>query len=153
MTQECTDLITQTTKYMKKAKSYALKLLSKRDYFEAELRRKLSLKGFSEEEIQKTIEYLKEQKLLDDKKLLERYKEVNLQKGKSPLSIKNKLYRKGVTDIDFSYEEELESALYLLKFKYKKEKKYADIVKFLKNRGFSYSVIQEAANKFLDGEE
>ncbi|WP_293445795.1 regulatory protein RecX [Persephonella sp.] len=138
---------------MEKAKSYALKLLSKRDYFEAELRNKLSLKGFSEEEIQKTIEYLKEQKLLDDKKLLERYKEINLQKGKSPLSIKNKLYRKGITDIEFSYEEELKSALHLLRFKYKKEKRYADIVKFLKNRGFSYSVIQEATNKFLDGEE
>ncbi len=138
---------------MEKVKSFALKLLSKRDYFEAELRNKLLLKGFTEEEIQKTIEYLKDQKLLDDRKLLERYKEINLQKGKSPLSIKNKLYRKGITDVEFSFEEELESALYLLNFKYKKEKNYADIVKFLKNRGFSYSVIQEATNKFLDGEE
>jgi len=138
---------------MEKVKSYALKLLSKRDYFEAELRKKLSLKGFNQDEIHKTIEYLKGQKLIDDKKLLERYKQVNLQKGKSPLSIKNKLYRKGITQVDFSYEEELESALYLLRFKYKKEKSYVDIVKFLKNRGFSYSVIQEAANKFLDGEE
>ncbi|HHG74792.1 MAG TPA: regulatory protein RecX [Persephonella sp.] len=138
---------------MEKAKSYALKLLSKRDYFEPELRSKLLLKGFTEEEIQKTIEYLKDQKLLDDRKLLERYKEINLQKGKSPLSIKNKLYRKGITDVEFSFEEELKSALHLLNFKYKKEKNYADIVKFLKNRGFSYSVIQEAVNKFLDGEE
>ena len=138
---------------MKKVRSYALKLLSKRDYFEAELKRKLLLKGFPEDEIKKTIEYLKDQNLLDDRKLLERYKEVNLQKGKSPLSIKNKLYRKGITDVEFSFEEELEAALYQLRFKYKKEKKYADIVKFLKNRGFSYSVIQEAANKFLNGEE
>ncbi len=138
---------------MEKAKSYALKLLSRRDYFETELKNKLLLKGFSEKEVQKTIEYLKEQKLIDDEKLLERYKEINLQKGKSPLSVKNKLYRKGITEVEFSFEEELKSALYLLNFKYKKEKNYADIVKFLKNRGFSYSVIQEAANKFLDGEE
>jgi regulatory protein len=138
---------------MEKARSYALRLLSKRDYFEEELRRKLFLKGFPEEEIDRTVEYLKKENLINDEKLTERYKEINLQKGKSPLYIKSKLYKKGIKDVDFSYEEELDAALYLLKFKYKKEKKYPDIVKFLKNRGFSYPVIQEAVNKFLNGEE
>ncbi|SNZ06339.1 regulatory protein [Persephonella hydrogeniphila] len=138
---------------MEKAKSYALRLLSKRDYFEEELRRKLLQKGFQEEDIHQVIEYLKKENLINDDKLLERYKEINLQKGKSPLYIKNKLYRKGVKNIDFSYEEELDAALYLLKFKFRREKNYTDIVKFLRNRGFSYTVIQEAANKFLNGEE
>ncbi|WP_457627174.1 regulatory protein RecX [Persephonella sp.] len=137
---------------MEKAKTYALKLLAKRDYFEKELREKLRKKGFPEEDIEQTIVYLKNEKLIDDRKLLERYKELSIQKGKSPASLKAKLYRKGITEVDFSYEEELESALYLLENKYRKEKNYRDVVKFLKNRGFSYSVIQEAVNKFLNGE-
>lgn len=137
---------------MKKAKDYAFKLLSKKDYFENELRNKLVKKGFSQEEINDVISYLKQEGYLNDKKLLQRYKELAIEKGKSPLSLRKKLYLKGIYDIEFSYEEELQSAIHLLKFKYKKGKNYADIVKFLKNRGFSYSVIQEAANKYLNGE-
>jgi len=137
---------------MEKAKIHALKLLSKKDYFEKELREKLKKKGFPEEEIEQTILYLKNQKLIDDVKLLKRYKELSIQKGKSPANLRAKLYRKGITEVELSYEEELESALYLLENKYRKEKNYKDVVKFLKNRGFSYSVIQEAVNKFLNGE-
>lgn len=137
---------------MEKAKSYALKLLAKKDYFESEIRRKLSQKGFSEEEIEETVIYLKKQHLINDDKLLERVKEKAIEKGKSSTYIKRKLFSKGVS-IEISYEEELKSAMNLLKNKYKREKRFYDIVKFLKNRGFSYSVIQEAANKFLDEEE
>ncbi len=137
---------------MEKAKSYALKLLAKKDYFESEIRRKLSQKGFSEEEIEETVIYLKNQHLINDDKLLERVKEKAIEKGKSSTYIKRKLFSKGVS-IEISYEEELKSAMNLLKNKYIGEKRFYDIVKFLKNRGFSYSVIQEAANKFLDEEE
>ncbi len=137
---------------MEKAKSYALKLLAKKDYFESEIRRKLSQKGFSEEEIEETVIYLKNQHLINDDKLLERVKEKAIEKGKSSTYIKRKLFSKGVS-IEISYDEELKSAMNLLKNKYKWEKRFYDIVKFLKNRGFSYSVIQEAANKFLDEEE
>ncbi|WP_457640089.1 regulatory protein RecX [Persephonella sp.] len=138
---------------MKEAVSYALKLLSRRDYFEAELRQKLLMKGFDDSTVEQTVNYLKEQSLLNDEKLIERYREKAVQKGKSSAYIRSKLYRKGVSDIGLSFEEELESALNLLKNKYRKGKNYPDVVKFLKNRGFSYSVIQEAVNKFLNGEE
>jgi len=130
-------------------KSEAFKLLSKRDYFSEELKRKLIQKGFPEKEVEETILYLKKEGYLDDKKLLERYKELSIQKGESSIKLRAKLYRKGVTDLEFSYDEELEAALNLLQNKFKKEKNYPNVVKFLKNRGFSYSVIQEAVKKFL----
>jgi len=130
-------------------KSEAFKLLSRRDYFSEELKRKLIQKGFSESEVDEIIKYLKEEGYLDDEKLLERYKELSIEKGESFLKLKSKLYRKGIKDLDFSYEEELEAALNLLQKKFKKEKNYPNVVKFLKNRGFSYSVIQEAVKRFL----
>ncbi|NPA57839.1 MAG: regulatory protein RecX [Aquificae bacterium] len=138
---------------MGKAKSYALRLLAKKDYFEGELREKLARKGFSQEEIDRTVNYLKEEGLIDDRKLIERYKELSLQKGKSSAYLKAKLLRKGVREVEISFEEELQSALYLLENKFRKEKNYPNVVKFLKNRGFSYGVIQEAVNKFLNGEK
>ncbi|NPA12713.1 MAG: regulatory protein RecX [Aquificae bacterium] len=138
---------------MGEAKSYALKLLAKKDYFEKELRDKLSKKGFSEEEIEGAISHLKNLGLIDDSKLLERYIELAVKKGKSGAYLRQKLYQKGIYDFEMDYNDELQSALNLLHSKYRKEKNYKDIVKFLKNRGFSYSVIQDAVNKFLNGEE
>ncbi|MDQ7055076.1 MAG: RecX family transcriptional regulator [Persephonella sp.] len=89
---------------------------------------------------------------MDDRKLLERFKEKAIQKGKSSAYLRKRLFSKGVYD-ELSHEEELKSAINLLENKYRGEKEFYNIVKFLKNRGFSYSVIQEAVNKFLNGEK
>ncbi len=132
-----------------KLKQEAIKLLSKKDYFSEELKRKLLKKGFEEKEIDEIIQYLKEKELINDKQLKERYKELALEKGKSKLALKKKLYQKGVSiDIQMSYEEELKSALNLLRKKYKKEKDIKKIIKFLINRGFPYSIAKEASNIF-----
>ncbi len=133
--------------------SYAFKLLSKRDYFSSELKDKLLRKGFDPEDIKKVIDYLIKEKYIDDAKLKERYIRVLKEKGKSPIYIKRKLYLKGVEPPDISYDEEFDTAYNLLKTKYKKEKQFNTVVKFLKNRGFSYSIIIEVANKFLEEEE
>jgi regulatory protein len=73
-------------------KSYALKLLSKRDYFEEELKQKLLKKGFDKEKIEEVLEYLKQQNLLNDEKLKERFKEKSINKGESSLKIKQRIY-------------------------------------------------------------
>ncbi|WP_297453567.1 regulatory protein RecX [Persephonella sp.] len=138
---------------MKKIKSVAFRLLAKKDYYKQELKQKLLQKGFNENQIEKVLDELEEKGYINDDKLIQRHKELAIQKGKSPLYLRKKLYQKGISQLDFSYEEELEAALNLLRNKYKKQKKFYDVVKFLKNRGFSYSVIQEAANKFLNEEE
>ena len=128
----------------------ALKLLSKRDYFSLELKSKLIKKGYSSEEIDPVIEYLKKENYINDEQLKERYKELAIEKGKSKLALKKKLYKKGVSpDINLSYEEEVKSALNLLQRKYKKEKDFISVVKYLTNRGFSYTVAKDAAEEFL----
>jgi regulatory protein len=135
-------------------KSYVFKLLSKRDYFSSELKNILLKKGFSEEEINHIIEYLKRNGYIDDEKLKERFIEKYLEKGKSFVYIKNKLYQKGITDeIKISFEDELNAALNLLRFKYRKSKDFKEVVKFLSYRGFSYDVISEAYRIFTEEEE
>jgi regulatory protein len=135
-----------------RTKYYALKLLSKRDYFEEELKQKLLKKGFDKEKIEEVLAYLKQQNLLNDEKLKERLKEKSINKGKSFLKIKQKIYQKTGEFIEISENEELESAINLLKRSFKKEKTFENVVKFLKNRGFRYSIISKAANKFLNEE-
>ncbi|WP_245596368.1 regulatory protein RecX [Sulfurihydrogenibium subterraneum] len=134
-------------------KSYAYKLLSKKDYFKEELKNKLLRKGFEERQVEEVIKHLESQGLLNDEKLKERYKEVYINKGKSYLKLRNSLYRKGITEIDLSEDEELKSALNLLKKSFKKEKTFENMVKFLKNRGFRYSVIKKAIEIMLKEEE
>ena len=103
-------------------KSYALKLLSKRDYFEEELKQKLLKKGFDKEKIEEVLAYLKQQNLLNDEKLKERLKEKSINKGKSSLKIKQKIYQKTGEFIEISEDEELESAINLLKGHLKKKR-------------------------------
>ena len=134
-------------------KSYAYKLLSKKDYFKEELKNKLLRKGFEESQVEEVINHLESQGLLNDEKLKERYKEVYINKGKSYLKLRNSLYRKGITEVELSEDEELKSALNLLKKSFKKEKTFENMVKFLKNRGFRYSVIKKAVEIMLKEEE
>ncbi len=137
-----------------KIKSYAFKLLSKRDYFSSELKQKLLSKGFNEKDVEEVISNLKEEGYINDEQLEKRLKERYLQKGKSPAYIRKKLFsKKGKGDLNITFEEELEAALYTLRFKYKKSKDYKEIVKFLSYRGFSYSVIEEAIRRYLEEEE
>ena len=133
-----------------KAKAEVFKLLSRRDYSEKEIREKLLKKGFSEEIVERVVEYLKEEGYINDIELGERLKELAIERGKSKLYLKKKLYQKGISNIEISYDEELKAAVNLLKKKYKKEKDYRKVLKFLINRGFSYGVASEAAKEFIE---
>lgn len=136
-----------------KIKSYVYKLLSQRDYFEEELKQKLLSKGYDLTIVQQIIDDLKEKKLLNDEKLLERYKEKAVLKGKSSVNLKQKLYRKGIYSIEITDEDELIAALNVLKKSFKKEKTFENVAKFLKNRGFKYSVTVRAFEIFSKEEE
>ncbi len=133
-----------------KAKSEAFKLLSRRDYSEREIVQKLLRKGFEQSIVENVVNYLKEEGYINDKKLGERLKEIAIEKGKSNVFLKKKLYSKGICNIELSYSEELESAKNLLRRKYKGDKNFKQIVKFLLNRGFSYGIASEAAKSFLE---
>ena len=96
------------------------------------------------------IAYFQEEGYIDDESLLLRYKELAIEKGESPLKLKSKLYKKGI-NVEFSYEEEFESALNRIK-KYTGRKDFNSIVKYFVNRGFSYIVASEVAKMYLNGE-
>lgn len=134
------------------AKSYAYYLLGKRDFSEKELKDKLIRRGFSEEEVLEALNELKYEKVIDDKKLLLRLKEKAIEKGESSIKLKKKLLSKGIYNFDLSFEEELTSAINLLNRSYKREKRFEDVVKFLKNRGFKSEVIFTATKIFLEEE-
>ncbi|WP_281340809.1 RecX family transcriptional regulator [Sulfurihydrogenibium sp. YO3AOP1] len=102
--------------------------------------------------MEEVLAYLKQQNLLNDEKLKERLKEKSINKGKSSLKINQKIYQKTGEFIEISEDEELEAAINLLKRSFKKEKTFENVVKFLKNRGFRYSVISKVTNKFLNEE-
>ncbi len=125
--------------------------MSKKDYFSKELKNKLLEKGYSLDEIESILKYLIEENYINDRKLLERYKERAIEKGESPLKLKSKLYMKTDEDINFSYEEEYLSAVNRIQ-KYKGKKEFKSVLKYLLNRGFNYSVSYEVTKKFLNGE-
>jgi len=132
-------------------KSEAFKLLTKKDYFKSELKEKLKKKGFKEADIDNVINYLEKEGYINDESLLERYKQLAIEKGESPLKLKSKLYSKGISNIEFSYDEELQACINRIK-KYNKSRDFQSIIKYLLNRGFSYSVASEVAKKYLNGE-
>lgn len=70
---------------------YLLNLLSRRDYTEFELRRKMQDKGFSDEEINQGIAYCQEKKWQSDKRFCENYIHVRSQRGHGLLRIKQEL--------------------------------------------------------------
>lgn len=125
--------------------------MSKKDYFSKELKNKLLDKGYDLDEIEDVLDYLIEQGYINDKKLVERYKEIAIEKGESPLKLKSKLYLKTDEEINFSYEEEYTSAVNRLR-KYKGKKEFKSVLKYLLNRGFNYSISYEITKKFIDGE-
>ncbi|MDR2105734.1 MAG: recombination regulator RecX [Deferribacteraceae bacterium] len=81
--------------------AYALKLLSRRDYFETELRERLQ-NNFSPEQIEQTAAELKRLNYIDDERLLDNFIRWQLKKGHGERYIRLALNRKGV---DCSMEE------------------------------------------------
>lgn len=139
---------------MNEALKVALRLLSKRDRTEAELKEKLKRKGFSEKIIDDTVTYLKKKGFIDDSKFIQRAKEIAEDRFLGKMGLKNYLIRRGIDkellyslpEVDeFSIAEKLlERKKHLIK-DIPAEKKKAKIAGFLLRRGFSWDTV----NKFL----
>ena len=89
----------KNTALFEDAKNYAARLISARSYTEKGIREKLDLHIGDAEITEKTIEFLKEYKLIDDQDFATRYTHdlVNLKKCGLSL-IKRKLKEKGIAD-------------------------------------------------------
>ena len=145
---------------MTNPRDYALYLIEFRDRTEKELREKLVGKGYGEEEIEDTVEFLRNYGYLDDKRYASHFihDAINLKKwGK--IRIRTELARKGIDReiIDFSIEDafaEIENDRVFEMM----EKRFSDsdfsnmkertrIFNFFMRRGFTPEEIKGAMNK------
>lgn len=149
-----------------KAKSKALNILSKADQSEKNIREKLS-SDFEEPTIDLTINFLKENKFLDDTLLAQRIANTNINLNKfGKNKIKQNLYNKGIdsslissTISNIDTDQEYENALYLGKKRYERVKKEdkkkinQKLYQHLAYKGFSYDIIKRVINEILNSDE
>lgn len=147
------------------AKNYGMKLAAARSYTKAGLSRKMTEKGFDEREIEQTVSFLEEYKLLDDEEYARRFVNdcINI-KGFGQFRIKNELKEKGIdretadrilSEYDFNEIEE-EKILPLAQKKLGGDFTIQNIAKtkrYLASRGFSFDAIDSAIRKIADEEE
>lgn len=139
--------------------SYAYKLLSMRDYFKNELYEKIE-KKFGKLEAEKAVLEMEQAGYLDDERTACNYIRAKLKSGYGPYYISNKLYLKGCNkDISFiedvADKENIDMTEYIIKYSKRYIKKgsddpYKDYVKcinFLKNKGYSPSVVMQIIKK------
>lgn len=79
------------------AKKAAYKILSYRDHSTHEISQKLRAKGFSEETITETLQFLKEIQLLDDQKFASEWSRFRIERGHyGPIRLRRELLSKGL---------------------------------------------------------
>ena len=147
---------TRTPKTDRTALICAVDILARQDQSETRLRQKLALRKYSEDEINDAIEKLKKYNYLNDQRACSNQFELMYQSNRySVKQICYKLYQLGFDRqlIDSckpeDYEEHDEAtAFHLLKSKFKTIPEDKKILQFLSTKGFSYSVISIAADKF-----
>lgn len=149
-----------------KAKNKALNILSKADQSEKKIREKLS-SDFEDSTIDKVLNFLKNNKFIDDNLLAQKIVNTNVNLNKCGKNkIKQNLYNKGIdlesiseaiSNIDS--DTEFENAMYLAKKRYDriknddKRKIYQKLSQHLAYKGFSYDIIKSVLNKLLNFDE
>lgn len=149
-----------------KAKNKALNILSKADQSEKKIREKLS-SDFEDSIIDKVLNFLKNNKFIDDNLLAQKIVNTNVNLNKCGKNkIKQNLYNKGIdlesiseaiSNIDS--DTEFENAMYLAKKRYDriknddKRKIYQKLSQHLAYKGFSYDIIKSVLNKLLNFDE
>ncbi|USN97513.1 MAG: regulatory protein RecX [Candidatus Nomurabacteria bacterium] len=144
-------LSSQTNQYLR-----LLNLIYARPRSEYEIRTKLRLKKFEQEEIDQLVDKLKKEGYLNDKEFANWW--VNsrkLTRNISSLKLKSELAQKGIKGEvvedalanNFSKEDELNSLKDLVKNKKNKYESEQKLMSYLVSKGFNYSQIKEVLNK------
>ncbi len=149
-----------------KAKNKALNILSKADQSEKKIKEKLS-SDFEDSTIEKVLQFLKNNKFIDDKLLAQKIVNTNINLNKCGKNkIKQNLYNKGIdsksiseaiSNIDSNIE--FDNAMHLAKKRYEriknddKRKIYQKLSQHLAYKGFSYDIIKSVLNKLLNFDE
>lgn len=142
---------------------FALRLISMRDITELELRSKLERKGFSEDEIEKVIEKLRERGFIDDSKFIKKAERIAEDKMIGQFGLRQYLIRRGINKELVDEIPQLDETSIAIKLIDKKshflkdipeDKKRAKIAGFLIRRGFSWDTINKVINQtYLKGNE
>lgn len=144
-------------------KDYALFLLQLRDRTENEIKEKMKLKGFDPEAIEKTVDFLREKKFLDDERFVTNFIKNKQECGSSGkykiklklqrLGVDNKLIEQKLSEID-SKTEEIRAMGLAVSWLAKKqsvpvEKKYEKLGRHLISRGYDISIVKDVLRKTL----
>lgn len=137
----------------KDALNIALHFLKFRSRSVFEIQKKLKEKKFDEKEIEKTIDVLKRNELLDDAKFAKMYvRDRNRFKPSGTYVLKMELKHLGVSEIDIENaladqdEEELARQALEAKHRYR-EADFAHQANFLQRRGFGMNIIIKILKK------
>lgn len=147
---------------MNNALNYALKILSKKDYSQAEIKRKLIIRDVDEIEQEKVLNFLKQKGFIDDVRFVENY--INAHTSRGDIRIRFELIRKGVeediinTALNKIAGEQIVSRAREFSFSWIEKNKNRAKDKFdLKNKlfaklsrqGFSYDTICQATKELI----
>lgn len=141
------------------AREVAVQLLSRRDHGEFELKQKLSLKEFEEQDINQALDYCISNGWMDDLRYAKSQIRQHVSKGHGKRRIQQELNLKQVADhiIEQAFDEEPQDWFELAKetaekkFKGQKaidQKAYAKQIRFLQYRGFDFDQIHYALSSF-----
>ncbi len=137
------------------SKEAAIQLLSRRDHGEYELYQKLTLKGYSDEEVQAAVNFCLDHNYLDDLRYAKSQVRQHVYKGHGERRIRQELSLKRVSEqvVEMALEEEPQDWFELAKLTAEKkfkgkpasdQKEYAKQVRFLQYRGYSFEQISYA---------
>jgi regulatory protein len=144
---------------------YALDLVALRDRTEFEIRKKMAEKKFPEEEIIKTIDWLKDKRFIDDERFVDNYIKAQCSAGRNgcykikfklnSLGINKELIEKYFSEVDSDDEKGRARELadrWIIKNE-NKDKKYEKLGRFLISRGFGIEVVQSTLGEVLKGQQ
>jgi regulatory protein len=164
ITQEKLSLIKNTAVF-EDAKNYAANLVSSRSYTVKAMREKLKNHVGDQEIIGKTIDFLKEYKLLDDTDYARRYAHDLIHLKKFGIrQVKWKLHEKGISDsiiehvieeleVDDTISENLESIISKKLSGNYDIKNIMKVKRYLASRGYSFDQISSAFSKIKTEED
>lgn len=130
----------------KNAKLVALRLLSIRSLSVLELRKKLTLRGFSQEEIEEAIDLCRQYGYLNDAEEAQRRIERLKRKGYGPHLISAKLHFQGLQSVEISAEAQIEAIRNLINKPAWKKKEKRNLIAGLQRRGFDFECILAVFN-------
>ncbi len=133
-------------------------LLSRRDYAEGELRRKLKTYGYRDQEIERALEYGRDHRFVDDLRFAEYFIAERVRRGWGKRRVELELQRRGI-DVDaiegyperfFNDEDDLARARKILASRpVPTTRAHEKFIRHLVSRGFSYAIAREAASSVL----